>query len=131
VTAVQVPAEVLEQVVARLTHLSATDHDHASTDSGHARDVWEVCDGLPCRTDRELVERLNGLLPQPEPTCPNCGHEDFVHTDVGCAYVYDKRRASAATACDCALSVTALPQVRALLYAEGDALTKALLGGAS
>lgn len=121
-SAVQVPVELVERVVARLTHQSAVVHDHSSADSGHAQDVWEVCDGLPCRADRELVEQLQALLPKPAPVCPNCGHLDADHTlgndedfRAGC---YFDTEAAPGVRCGCALTRHALPQVRALIATE-------------
>jgi hypothetical protein len=69
----------------------------------------------------DLAIDLRALLPQPEPTCPNCGHLDADHAredgQIGCifhAIVTDPR-------CDCMFTRNALPQVRALLAAERDA----------
>jgi hypothetical protein len=69
----------------------------------------------------DLAIDLRALLPQPEPTCPNCGHLDADHlnwwnkADLACA---DRNRDGV---CRCLVTGNALPQVRALLAAERDA----------
>jgi ribosomal protein L32 len=76
-------------------------------------------------TARLLVDELRALLPQPAPTCPNCGHTDNDHRatprgevigGVGCYFA----QLIGEPECDCEISRGALPQVRALLAAERD-----------
>lgn len=85
---------------------------------------------LPTSVEQALaVLRAAGIVPAvdageagevPVPGCPRCGHRDEQHRFHGClAQVADPATTLDAD-CDCRLSSSALPQVRALL-AEADA----------
>lgn len=69
---------------------------------------------------RRIANQLRALLPQPEPTCPNCGHRDGLHHS-GREHDGYGIQGCDEDGCDCALTPAALPQVRALLAAERDA----------
>lgn len=99
--AVQAPAELIER---------AADFLRTVQDMGELN--WPG--DTERTTARLLVAELRALLPQPEPTCPNCGHRDKDHeNDAGC-WVNG-------VSCECWITKYALPQVRALLAAERDA----------
>lgn len=124
-SAVEVPAEPVEYVLERLEYESRRLHDLADASTGHAQRLWEVCDGQPCRRDRENAATLRALLPQPLFTCPNCGHADEDHRalpagerigGVGCYFAANVGAAE----CDCPFTREGLPTVRALLAAERD-----------
>lgn len=58
----------------------------------------------------ELSSKLRALLPQPAPTCPNCGHVPVGHGDGGCL----------ASACECPFSNASVVVALSLLAAERD-----------
>jgi hypothetical protein len=101
VTAVQVPAELVEFWATTATvQAEAPQPDRA--------------------TLRQLAASIRALLPQPEPTCPNCGHRDGLHHSDREHDGYGIQGCDE-DGCDCALTPAALPQVRALRAAERDA----------
>jgi hypothetical protein len=115
VNAVQVPAELVEHVAARLEFESERHHNARHLPTGYA-----MCDGLPCREDREKLADLRGLLP-PAPACLNCRHEDRLHTNLGCEAVAGDPATTADVVCACPITFDALPVVRDLLAAQADA----------
>jgi hypothetical protein len=107
VSALEVPAELIERAAKLLENAASLRHsDYCSGHIGEGRDC-PLAAG-----ENAAVAALRALLPQPVATCPNCGHDDGEHWPDGCL--------AAELACDCAINVSGLPQVRALLAAERD-----------
>jgi hypothetical protein len=89
----------------------------------------------------DLAIDLRALLPQPEPepTCPNCGHFDDEHNELGCGDIAEDAECECAmteasanscpvhgtldsrSACECPFPGRTLDELRALLAAERDA----------
>lgn len=109
-SAVEVPAELIERAADQIewgTRGAHSTHHLEATDAPPA-----LCSLGSCPVGRGLVAELRALLPQPAPTCPNCGHADRDHGDEGTHCWI--------SGCDCPIPGAALPTVRALLAAERD-----------
>lgn len=105
-SAVEVPAELIEQAAGALERAASTLHSDRCTKSH--RDDLTFCP--EAHAEAVLAYDLRALLPQPAPTCLNCGHVPVGHGDSGCL----------ASACDCPFSHPAVMVALALLAAERD-----------
>jgi hypothetical protein len=114
VTAVQVPAELVERAVKRLEDSASLRHsDYCSGHIGEGR-------GCPLAAEEDAVAaELRALLPQPAQTCPNCGHPDS-HHGLSCGHVAAAPATTAEIACECPFPRRALDDLRRLIVVERD-----------
>lgn len=111
--------DVIEQAAEALGDLIG--RNHIKETHGGLGIPGRVFDGChACSPYVKVETSLRALLPQPEPTCPNCGHGDADHLnwwnkdDLACT------QRNGNQICRCEITRAGLPQVRALIAAERD-----------